>query len=526
MRRSYLCALGLLVAVVFLPQAAQADGKIFPEREIAVMPAMPTQQAIIVYRDGQETLIVASSYETESQTVGWVLPLPAEPTKLAVAQGDMFDSLARGLQPKVVAKKDVAGRRDLAVKTVIFLVLPLSLIAIFVRRRRGVILAVVLLAEFLLLALMLAPTLGTKAGVDSAQAAVELLSSQLVGNYDVTIIKADQSAAVDGWLEDSGFQSLGQRGRQIVDEYIVDGWVFAVAKLRRDGDGLASPHPIAATFPSAKPIYPMKLTALAGAELHLELYVIADQVASGEPLQPIVIDKFDMTKKKSARRQDAEPQPYFVGESTDAIIGHPDVGERMWPGCVVTRLTGELSPQQMDQDISIGLSDFGEAYQRRFFSEGARRYIVHTVLAIGLAIVLVFLAAVCNQRRRPSRGGMLVVAACLLVTVIAASAVYAALPVTPTRSEGHFRSYFFAEQLYLAERAIEDGRLSAHMAEEEPAQFAELLSGDLQSWLPADGTEPMKSERSPGNFFIRRVDGEAYLCLYDEFAREYRIKLP
>ena len=89
-------------AVLMLGAAAAGDGKYWPEPAYPATPKIPLQRAIIVHKDGIETLIVESAFESESPNVGWVLPLPAEPTKLAVADPGMCRSLSMCLRPRIL----------------------------------------------------------------------------------------------------------------------------------------------------------------------------------------------------------------------------------------------------------------------------------------------------------------------------------------------------------------------------------------------------------------------------------------
>jgi hypothetical protein len=498
----------------------------FPELAVTTMPAIPTQQAIVVYRDGLETLIIESTYETESQTVGWVLPLPAEPTDLAVADNGMMTSLAWCLQPEVV--HDVTGIRNGVVLLVLaVLVLP-AIIAIFVKGRT-LFLACWFLCTYLFLILPLG--LGTAGSSLSASprglSGITTLSAQRIGNYEVSVLRADDSSALAGWLAANGLRRLDDRARAIVDDYIADKWVFAVAKLQQQEDGPATPHPIAATFATDQPIYPMKLTALADTTLHLELFVIADRRASAVHLKPLVADRFEPCKERSWALESL-PQPYFRTRSEKQTIGHPDVCELMWPGCVVTRLAGRISPTQMDRDIHIGLRDHASAYQRTLFSPNARRDIAITCIAIAWAALVVAVATVYRNGRRPTRIELRITAG-LLIGVLAIVGVFcAALPVIPVRTGGFL--LFGPHQLHYEEKcawaAIGEGALHAGMRDEQIARYPELRS----SWLDSSvgnlitGDE-MKLQRSPGNFHVRRIDGKVYFCLYDQHAREYRIEL-
>ena len=92
---------------VLLGTAARArgNGKMYPLARLPVAPKIPTQRALVVWRDGVETLVVESAAETASPEVGWVLPLPSEPTTLEVADAGMLTSMTACQRPEIVGPR-------------------------------------------------------------------------------------------------------------------------------------------------------------------------------------------------------------------------------------------------------------------------------------------------------------------------------------------------------------------------------------------------------------------------------------
>ena len=84
MRRHSFIFVVIAVLLVSMPGASWGNGVYVPQQGYPVMPTIPVQRAIIVYRDGVQTLVVESAFQTEAKDVAWILPLPAVPVKLAV----------------------------------------------------------------------------------------------------------------------------------------------------------------------------------------------------------------------------------------------------------------------------------------------------------------------------------------------------------------------------------------------------------------------------------------------------------
>ncbi len=95
--RSRAIVVGLLCAACGW---ARADGIFIPPRLVPL--AIPSQRAIVVWRDGVETLVVESTAKTQSADLGWVLPLPAEPTSLDVMDAETLTSMASCQRPIIL----------------------------------------------------------------------------------------------------------------------------------------------------------------------------------------------------------------------------------------------------------------------------------------------------------------------------------------------------------------------------------------------------------------------------------------
>ena len=523
---------GLAVAVVLvLASEAQADGCKFPEVAVQAMPKIPQQRAIVVWQDGAETLVVESSFESESHDVGWVLPLPAEPTKLDVAEPGMLTSMSACLQPRIT--HDLGLVKFPMILLICFA--PFVCLIIFVRdsgaRREWVINILAIEALCVLISSILFPTLG-HAGLDGPMVVgITELSSQRVGNYDVTVLKADDSDALSGWLAGNSLKSLDAKAKSVVDDYISRKWCFVVARLRRDEGGPATPHPIAATFPVKSPVYPMKMTSLAGSDTRVELFVIAGKSVAAKGFQCVASDMYH--QKTSRYNSIGENAPFYKGKSKGLIIGSPDAGEFMWPGCVVTKLTADLSPEQMDHDIAINLQNFAP-YRQHLYSPRARGEIVLFICLWGGLFVMLSMAAAFDKMRKPKRWELITIVVLIGVILAGSLIVHAALPVTEVRTGRGLHPinmYIHAANLEsTVQRLVSEGLLHSGMSPAELARFPEIAEKKeyLSGWWlknPLTG-ENIRYERSPGNFASRKVEGKTYFCIYDEHGREIRIELP
>jgi len=81
--------------------AAFADGVYLPDRAVRKLPGIPTQRALLSWRDGTETLLIASALDSESQRLGWLVPLPSVPRDISKADPGALKTLAFCVQPRI-----------------------------------------------------------------------------------------------------------------------------------------------------------------------------------------------------------------------------------------------------------------------------------------------------------------------------------------------------------------------------------------------------------------------------------------
>lgn len=363
--RWWLVAGALLLLAV--PSAALADGCFFKERRFAAPSPTPAQRALIIHRDGVERLVVESTAEPEGQTFGWILPLPAKPSSVEVATPGVLDTLDLFTRPRIESRGSWLEVL-LPAGLVFLLVMALRL---YDSRRKGsptirgtLEVTVVALLLLGLLAVVAIPNLQAgRLGPSGADIpGVASSEPRRVGNYEVTVLEAKDASALGSWLEKNGLSGLPPAGFPIVDSCIARGWVFLAARLEREGAGPATPHPLSVTFPSAKPIYPMRLTALAGGTTDLRLHVVANGSAACAPLDVRFSGRLEVRESPLYGFWGEAPRSMLAsGSSWDGRgLAHPGLHDLLWSGCVVTRLEGSMTSAAMDRDLEFDIGPLEE----------------------------------------------------------------------------------------------------------------------------------------------------------------------
>jgi hypothetical protein len=116
------------------------------------------------------------------------------------------------------------------------------------------------------------------ADAEAAHQAVEVLSREVVGTYDVAVVKENIAGALNVWLKEEGFQEL-EKAEDIIGYYREKGYVFACMKVADTGlaeSGTVDLHPLRFTFETGGRdgiYFPMKMTGLQDEDFDVNLYV-------------------------------------------------------------------------------------------------------------------------------------------------------------------------------------------------------------------------------------------------------------
>lgn len=366
----------LFVFLVLLATGtAHADGIIVGVESVNLQ--IPYQRALILFREGKETLILQSKYEAlknPGNTLGWVVPVPAVPEVASMKEEDaynMFRILDRITCPTFTN-----------METVVFLVLVLGLfflslipllmclLSLFLpflswtRNNRGKLVRFSLSAlSICVLVFLLGPGL-FKAGKFSG---VETIGEYHVGIYDVRIIKSKDSLELIQWLNANKF-TFTEKNKSAFDEYIKQGWCFVVAQVKVNAEkaheessvvlseGLIAP--LILRFQHEIPVYPLALTATGGQETEVLIYLAAkNKMSCGDRLQLQYAGHSGLSYDLGSSIQtNVEPKGFFKPEDLSSLP-------------YLCKFKGILTPSQMKEDIS-----FVPASDNRFYREHIIRW--------------------------------------------------------------------------------------------------------------------------------------------------------
>jgi hypothetical protein len=168
------------------------------------------------------------------------------------------------------------------------------------------------------------PELGLGGTGDSAGGGapgVEVLDQVRLGPLDVATLAAHDTAALDAWLAEHGFE-LPASVRGALAPYVAEGWSFVAARLAPEAastfDGTL--QPLRVTFASSSLVHPMRMSVVAEDAQRTRTYVLADHR----------MDRADATADLAA------PTVRFAGRVPPGSVESPELAELLAAGDYVT----------------------------------------------------------------------------------------------------------------------------------------------------------------------------------------------
>jgi Uncharacterized protein conserved in bacteria (DUF2330) len=456
-----------------LAAVARADGK-FVSTKVPVV-EIPDQQAILVWRDGRERLVIDTAHAGEGD-LAWIVPLPSPPTIEPVSPA-VFRTLEAVTMPETRHEPSNAWQVGLC------LLLAGALLSI----SRSVVAALAATLLLLFGALLFMSALIPR----SHEPTVTVLGRSRAGSYETATVEAADAGALLAWLDRDGFK-VAEGTREAIEKYVRDGWVFAVARLKSGGPG-GRAHPLSFEFDAKEPVYPMRLTGTQDRPVSLRLFVLSDRRASCDAL----------TTESCYRTRAAAP-PY--GDDEVRQIGQPELLRIVAGATVLTTLAGGLVASR--DDLRIRFEEYASRAPVVYSEDAARAgaagitvWVALAVLAAWHGIAIVRFAAPMVSRRWK------IVALCVAIDV----GLVAGVVDYMTADIAELRSTFLGNWIHHA-RARSSVEASTDIAAARTAAAA-VWRGQTNMY---DGLA-VREEPSPDNYGIELRQGRIVYVQYDRF---------
>lgn len=491
---------------------AAADGKVFTPLRAA--PArMPDQQALLVWDGptegpGTQTLVIDSRFVADGEELAWVIPLPAVPEVSVLPRG-LFTTLEVICAPAIVQ-----GGGELATITLWLVFIPITLAGLMQVQRAGSLAGCCFVVGYVVFLCMLVTlSVNVGGGPGGARARVDVLQRERVGPYDIKTVGGREGAALSAWLRDEGF-AVPARAEQVIARHAAAGGVFLTARLRprREGASAWRIDPLCLRFEAPRPVYPMALTGADAVEpLALELYVFGPGRAAAPGLRV----------RRCSRPRAPEAGKVYRRPVSELIVAHPELRGLVREAAVMTHLGGTLSPQAMEQDLTIGWASFAATGEVAFSRSAALWFALDVAFPL---CCLVYCARLASRPRgddsapgHRERRACEVGAGALAVLLVSALLALAAGLFAPTvATESAPGQSWYLDTLESLSRGAYNELYGAGV--EDPEAWLRARLRDPEQYLPDINPytgRPPTLEASPGNVTLGEEDGEPLVIWYD-----------
>jgi len=213
------------------PTLSFADG-VFVWRNEQADIHEPEQKALILFDRGLEDLVLEARYEGAVSDFGWIVPLPSRP-RMRPDDPKIFEELSRRTQDFHAPTSPRSARMK--------------------------------------------ATMGM-----SREIGVTKLERARVGVYEAVVVQGSDGKSLERWLAANDFRPP-KGGAEVFDEYARRGWVFVALRIapeRADSttqkalaDGTL--QPIRFRFATPEPVFPLRVSALGGADSDVLLYTLS-----------------------------------------------------------------------------------------------------------------------------------------------------------------------------------------------------------------------------------------------------------
>ena len=510
--------------------ASLADGCYIPARAVRKIPAIPAQRALVTWKNGVETLVISSALDSESQKLGWIIPLPAVPDKIEKESPGVLKTLTFCIQPRIT--HDTAP--GLAVVIIVAFLANVFLAILLFRRHRFVELLALVVVLGLLAGMLLPALAGARSAVLKGPTTVRLEKTVRAGAYDISVLSAKKAEDLDDWLDENDFTSLPQTAAQTIADYIRKGWVFAAIKLVRDEAGSNSPHPVTMVFKAKEPVYPLKLTAVSGGSTAFELFVVTDEKVSCDLLAEEFCDRFKLVNEGRDSNEDYETRASYQGAETGAKVGHPVICSMMWDDCILTKFSGAIRAAQMTDDLYFPTRSF-RAHQRHLYTLAGARETSLMFMAALMGAALFISMIVWENRIREAQAQAWqfgkVILASLVLSAPCALILFIALPKLPA-SEVQVSNWLRNSRHPMMLRIEIECLFAEHpdLTARTERQIADYLQANVvlaRRKARPDGSKAVNQitggeiqvEDTPGNFTVEKAATNIAIRIYDQTGR-------
>lgn len=345
----------LVLLMLFVSTLCLADGKAF-SADILVEknPPIPTQRAILKYKEGVEMMIVESTISGPKGAYGWIVPVPSKPLYVKPVKPEYLTSAFSKMKPRVMSLQSLTPN-ELAASLILALLI-LTAPLRYQKRSRGdrIKFQITEAITVVIIAFIFMPVFA--GGSDSVKGLASHTSMGSIGSYEVQAIQDNDGSKVLKWLSDNRFH-IPEKSKVAIEAYAKEGWWFVASKFRKDMDQDLPPHPLKVVFNTDKLIYPMRLTGSQEGPVFVQLLAITDKRADTAELRTMRSEEGQLLVRVGNTKDDRDIYSEWIG----------DIYELASDDDVKTYMSGTVQPHEMQHDFEIELKPYLGNYKAEIF---------------------------------------------------------------------------------------------------------------------------------------------------------------
>ena len=196
-----------------------------------------------------------------------------------------------------------------------------------------------------------------------ANSAVEVFASGEVGPYGFDVVGSEDPDALVTWLRENSYRVTAPM-EPLINLYVDEKFVFLAMKLRPD-KGAQDVEPVKVTYPSERPMIPLRLTAVAAnPDMAVMVWIYAERQAIPANYAKMEIANEELTffgrgqsndyrRLMSAKADEYGGQAFiteYAAPTRELRVTHPLLQQLAQRFPYVTRLNTVISPEEMTVD--------------------------------------------------------------------------------------------------------------------------------------------------------------------------------
>ncbi len=237
----------LLISWLISSSKALADGGYVWEKTFIGQARSGGQQAIVLYFDGQETLVLQTGYEGELADFSWIIPVPSP-----ITVGDVYE--------------------------------PYSYVYSWIDELTAPSFYIYEMKDTMSWWIWGCGGSSAGGGSDSTLASadrdnVEVLDTIFTDTYEINVLTASQTQDLFDWFDQNGY-TYPPEAEDIFESYILRGWYFLAVRISPSNAGTEvdqTLEPLQISFEAIEPVFPLMISSLSSdPETEILIHFLSD----------------------------------------------------------------------------------------------------------------------------------------------------------------------------------------------------------------------------------------------------------